>query len=238
MYALLRIFVILKPVFMKAKDILVRYGISTLGLILVAFGVSLSIKSNFGVAPPSCPPTAIWSEWPALSFGTYTWAFNCGFILVQLLLQRKKFPWFLGLMQVLACGLFGVLCNLSNRLFFADVLATSLEGQLLLLLGAIVVTAIGIKLEVLGKGWILPVDQMNAVITEMGKFKYSNVKIVCDICLVATTSLFCWIAFGSLLGSPDQNIVFWGTLILAFGVGLCMKLTDPLMDKLFGRFVK
>ena len=43
--------------FMKIKDILVRYGISTLGLIIVAFGVAVSIKSNLGISPPSCPPT-------------------------------------------------------------------------------------------------------------------------------------------------------------------------------------
>ena len=89
---------------MKAKDILIRYGMSTLGLILVAVGVSFSLKSAFGVAPPSCPPTALLGEWPSLSFGTYTWIFNCSFILIQLLIQGRKFSWVLGLMQILACS--------------------------------------------------------------------------------------------------------------------------------------
>ena len=229
---------------MKAKDILVRYAISTLGLILVALGVSFSLKSSFGVAPPSCPPTALLGEWPALSFGTYTWIFNCSFILIQLLLQRRKFSWVLGLMQVVAVILFGYLCDASNWLFNAlDAQAEALSMKIIWSLAAVVVTAVGIKLEVLGKGWILPIDQMNAVITEMGKFKYSNVKILCDIAVVLMTVIFCWFAFGSLTGDPAALpeplvIVFWGTLILAFGVGLCMKLTDPLMDKIFGRFVK
>lgn len=224
---------------MKAKDILVRYAISTLGLVLVAAGVSLSIKSCFGVAPPSCPPTALFGKWPVLSFGTYTWIFNCMFILVQIALQRKKFPWLMGLMQVLAVMCFGYLCDATNWLFDAlGAPATALWPKIVLSLAAVVVTALGIKLEVLGKGWILPIDQMNAVITDMGGFKYSNVKIACDIAVVAATCLFCWIVFGSLLGSPGLMIVFWGTIILAFGVGLCMKLTDPLMDRLFGRFVK
>ena len=223
---------------MKVKDILIRYAISTLGLILVALGVGLSVKSNFGIAPPSCPPTAIWKEWPSLSFGLYTWIFNCGFIVVQLVLLRRRFPWLMGLMQVLAVAVFGYLCNAFLWMVDAHVVATTLSMRLLLTLGAIVTTAVGIKLEVLGKGWILPIDEMNAVITELGHFKYSNVKIACDIIVVAATAVFCWISFGNLLGSPDQNIVYWGTILLAFGVGLCMKLTDPLLDKSFGRLVK
>lgn len=223
---------------MKAKDILVRYSISTLGLILVAFGVGLSVKSNFGIAPPSCPPTALNQEWPAVSFGTYTWIFNCTFIVIQFLLQPRRFDWLLGLMQVLAVVCFGYLCDAFLWAVDAGVPATNLSSQIFLSLGAIVATALGIKLEVLGKGWILPIDQMNAVITNMGKFRYSNVKIACDVVVVALTAVFCWICFGSLIGSPAINIVYWGTLLLAFGVGLCMKLTDPLMDRLFGRFVK
>ena len=76
---------------------------------------------------------------------------------------------------------------------------------------------------------------MNAVITDMGKFRYSNVKIACDIIVVAMTAGFYWIVFGSPVAN---HTVFWGTIMLAFGVGLCMKLTDPLLDRLFGRFVK
>ena len=223
---------------MKAKDILVRYAVSTLGLVLVALGVGLSIKSNFGIAPPSCPPTALNQEWPSVSFGTYTWIFNCTFIVIQFCLRPRKFDWLLGLMQVLAVVFFGYLCDAFLWAVDAGAQATSLTSQILLSLGAIVTTALGIKLEVLGGGWILPIDQMNAVITDLGKFRYSNVKIICDIVVVALTSVFCWVFFGSLIGSPAVNIVYWGTLLLAFGVGLCMKLTDPLMDRLFGRFVK
>lgn len=223
---------------MKAKDLLIRYMISTLGLVLVALGVGLSVKSNFGIAPPSCPPTALNQQWPAVSFGTYTWIFNCSFIVIQFFLRPRKFDWVLGLMQVLAVIFFGYLCDAFLWTVDAGAPATTLSGRLLLSLGAIVATAVGIKLEVLGKGWILPIDQMNAVITEMGRFRYSNVKICCDIVVVALTSLFCWFFFNSLIGSPAINIVYWGTLMLAFGVGLCMKLTDPLMDRLFGRFVQ
>ena len=52
---------------MNFKDIAVRYGISTAGLVLIAMGVGLSIKSNLGVAPPSCPPTILNLQWTPTS---------------------------------------------------------------------------------------------------------------------------------------------------------------------------
>ena len=44
---------------MNLRNISIRYGISTLGLVIIALGVGISIKSNLGIAPPSCPPTIL-----------------------------------------------------------------------------------------------------------------------------------------------------------------------------------
>ena len=222
---------------MKTKNILVRYGISTLGLIFVALGVGLSMKSNLGIAPPSCPPNILWLQWPSIDFGTYTWLFNFSFIVVQFLLLRKKFP-LAALMQIPAILVFGYLCDGAIWLFNATDFATSYGPQLLLTAAAIVTTAIGIRLEIVGQGWTLPVDKMNAVISEMTHVRYSNIKILCDIVLVAMTAVFSWFAFGLLSGDGIHFVIREGTLILAVGVGLCMKLTDPLVDGIFGRLVK
>ena len=39
---------------LRKNNIVVRYLVATLGLILVALGVALSLKSNLGTAPVSC----------------------------------------------------------------------------------------------------------------------------------------------------------------------------------------
>ena len=39
----------------KTKEILLRYGVASVGLVFVALGVALSIISNLGTAPLSCP---------------------------------------------------------------------------------------------------------------------------------------------------------------------------------------
>ncbi|MBP5538434.1 MAG: hypothetical protein J6X69_01160, partial [Bacteroidales bacterium] len=56
----------------KAIDILRRYAVATVGLIFVALGVALSIISNLGTAPLSCPAYVLNLRWPALSVGTFT----------------------------------------------------------------------------------------------------------------------------------------------------------------------
>ena len=56
-----------------------------------------------------------------------------------------------------------------------------------------------------------------------------------DIFLVALSALFAWIAFGVLTGDGENVVIREGTIILAFFTGLCMKITDPLVDRIFLR---
>lgn len=222
---------------MKVQNILVRYGISTLGLIVVALGVGMSIKSNLGIAPPSCPPTIFNLAWPALTVGTFTWIMHLVFILLQVVLLRKDFK-LSYLMQIPAAFVFGYLCDAFIWLF--DAIAspsTNYAVQMALCLASVPVTAIGIKLEVLGEGWILAGDMTTAVLSRVTKASFSTVKVVFDIALVALTAAFAWSAFGKLTGNGFTVVIREGTLILAFLTGVCMRFTDPLMDRLFAPLV-
>lgn len=222
---------------MKIKNILIRYGISTLGLVLVALGVGVSIKSNLGIAPPSCPPTIFNLKWTAISVGTFTWMMHLVFILLQLAILRKDFK-LSYLMQIPAAFVFGYMCDGAIWLF--DALAspaTTYWIQILFSLAAVVLTAIGIKLEVLGEGWILAGDMTTAVLSKVTHTPFGTVKILFDLALVALTALFAWISFGLLTGNGSTVVIREGTLILAFLTGMCMRVTDPWMDKLFGPLV-
>ena len=222
---------------MKVKNILIRYAISTLGLILVALGVGVSIKSNLGIAPPSCPPTLLNLKWTGISVGTFTWMMHLLFIIMQFCILGRKFKWRY-LMQIPAAFVFGYLCDASIWLFNAiDAPSTNYLVQILLCLAAVVLTALGIKLEVLGKGWILAGDMTTAVLSRVTKASFSTVKVVFDIALVALTAAFAWFAFGKLTGNGFTVVIREGTLILAFLTGVCMRFTDPLMDRLFAPLV-
>ena len=72
-----------EKIFMAKKHIAARWLVGTLGLVLIAFGVALSLKSNLGTAPPSCPPAVLNLKWTAISFGTFTWMMHLLFIAAQ-----------------------------------------------------------------------------------------------------------------------------------------------------------
>lgn len=217
------------------KSLLKRYAISTLGLIIVALGVGLSIKSNLGIAPPSCPPTILSLKWSALSVGTFTWITHIVYILTQWLLLGKRFE-LRYLMQIPAAFVFGYMCDASIWLFNAiEAPATNYLVQILLSLAAVVLTAIGIKLEVVGDGWILAGDKLVAVLSEVTRSPFSRVKVVFDIVLVAITAAFSFAVFGLLDGNGHTVVIREGTLILAILTGICMRFTDPLIDRIFSK---
>ena len=216
---------------MAKNNIVARWLVATLGLILVALGVALSLKSNLGTAPVSCPPAVLNLKWGAISFGTFTWMMHIIFIILQMIMRRKVLDvnYFL---QLLAAFVFGYLCDACIWLL-KDVEITSYLMKIVLILASVLLTAVGIRLEVIGKAWILAGDQVVDTFSEVTGIKFSNAKIGEDILLVALSAAFAWICFGSPFGHGEEIVIREGTLILAGLTGLCMKLTDPLVDKVF-----
>lgn len=215
----------------NTKSILVRYGISTLGLVVVALGVGLSIKSNLGIAPLSCIPTVLSLKFPAISVGTFTWAFNLLFIVIQAFMLKKEFTW-KHVLQVLPILIFGYLVDGAIWLFDAlQSPATTYWVQVVLCLVAVVLTAIGIRLEVVGQGWILPADNTLHVITLRTHAKFAVVKVIMDVALVVITVLLALLFFGLLTGNGHTMVVREGTLIQAVLTGLCMHVTDPVLNR-------
>lgn len=215
----------------KANSLLVRYGISTLGLLVVALGVGLSIKSNLGIAPLSCIPTVLSLRFTHISVGTFTWMFNLLFIVLQACILRKDFRWE-HMLQVLPIFIFGYMVDGAIWLFDAlQSPATNYVAQILLCLGAVVLTAVGIRLEVVGQGWILPADNTLYIITIRTHARFSVVKILMDVSLVVITVLLALWFFGLLTGNGQTMVVREGTLIQALLTGACMHLTDPLLNR-------
>ena len=216
---------------MAKKHIAARWLVGTLGLVLIAFGVALSLKSNLGTAPPSCPPAVLNLKWTAISFGTFTWMMHLLFIAAQMAMRRKVLDVHY-LVQLAAAFVFGYLCDACIWLLHG-VEITSYLMKIVFILIAILLTPVGIRLEVIGKTWILAGDQVVDTFSSVTGIKFSNAKIGEDILLVALSAGFAWICFGSPFGHGEEIVIREGTLILAALTGLCMKLTDPVVDKVF-----
>ena len=238
-YIFFSIFAHFMPVNPMKKDgihIVERYIVATLGLILVAFGVALSLKSNLGTAPISCPPAMPNLRWSGISVGTFTWIMHVVFILFQLLLLRKKFKWS-HLMQLPAAFVFGYLCD-GAIWACGPIEASSYAARIGLCLATVVLTAAGLRLEMIASAWMLAGDRTIIVLGELGRWRVSTVKVVFDIVMVVAAVLFAWFSFGRADGDGVQAVVREGTLILALLTGPCMRLTDPLVDRLFPQLAR
>ena len=220
----------------KTKDLLQRYAVASLGLIFVAVGVALSLKSNLGTAPISCPPAVMNLQWSFLSVGTLTWMMHIVLILIQAAILRRRFK-VSYLMQIPAAFVFGYLCDAAIWAF--DWLQVdSYETQMFLCILTILVTAIGVRLEVIGNAWMLAGEMTTVVLSDVTQTRFSTVKVLFDIFCVILSAAFAWFAFGYLTGNGSSVVIREGTLLLALLTGLCMKLTDPLVDRVFGHAVE
>ena len=98
-----------------------------------------------------------------------------------------------------------------------------------------VLTAVGIRLEVVGQGWILPADNTLHIISQRYKASFSVVKVIMDVVLVVITCILALIFFGILTGNGHTMVVREGTIIQAILTGLCMHVTDPIITRWFAR---
>lgn len=218
----------------KIIAILVRYGLATIGLTLVALGVSLSIVSNLGTSPISCLPYVL-NLWGGLSVGTFTAMMHVSFIILQIVLLRRKFR-VESLMQLVAAVVFGALTD-----FFiwgtSWIAASNYISRVLLMVLAVLITAFGISMEVRAKAWMLAGEMTVAAIAEVTHTKFRNTKIVFDTSLVVISAVLSLIFWGNAMGNGEQIVIREGTLVLALLTGYVMRYTDPMVERLIGSIV-
>lgn len=224
---------------MRLQNILLRYGAATLGLLFVALGIALSILSNLGTAPLSCPAYVLNLRWPSVSVGMFTTLFNLSYLLVQAALLRRDFK-AAHLLQVAASVLLGYLID-GWMLLLSGLQPANFGVRLgLTLLGALV-TAFGVSLEVAADAWMLPAEMTVSAFAKVLRKPFGPVKVVMDSLTVVLAAVLSGIFFanpfgaGAYTGAADLllartpgTVIGSGTLLLAVLPGLLMRLTDPL----------
>ena len=227
----------------KVQDILVRYGIATVGLVLVALGVALSIISNLGTAPLSCPAYVLNLRIPALSVGTFTLLVNTSLILIQLALWRKRFK-ARYLMQIVASAVFGYMID-GCLWALSWMQPESFVSRIVLTVLAAGVTAFGVSIEVAANAWMLSAEMTVLAISQTFGWKFHRVKVWMDSLMVVVAAVLCWLFFANpfgegaftnmadiLLARTPGIVIGLGTLLLAVLPGLMMHLTDPQVEKI------
>lgn len=205
-----------------------RCVLLVVGLLIMAYGVSLSIKAGLGTSPISSLPYTI-SQLTPLTVGTATIAMHCTLILLQILLLRRNYSP-LQLFQLPIALLFGGLTDFTLMTIQWLTPDTYLHQWILCLLGVLLV-GIGVSCEVnanviplAGEGFILAVCRTFSL-------PFPPIKICFDCTLVALSCVLGLACKGTLLGVRE------GTIVAALLVGLVSKqvtkwLILPLMKRL------
>lgn len=216
----------------KYTETSLRYLLSTLGIFLVAIGIALSVYANIGINCLNATAYAFNIKFPQFSLGFYNFAFFTLCMLLQMAVLGKRFK-AIDLLQLPANFLLSWFINIAMALCASlGLSADSLSSQIILLVISCIVSALGISLEVLSKAWMLPADMTVRAFSIITKGKFSSVKIGVDCSILLLSCIFCLIFFGNILGPSDTPIIGWGTLFMAVAIGLCMKVTTPLLQRI------
>lgn len=165
-----------------------RYLILMLGLAIMAFGVAFSIKANLGTSPISSVPYAV-SLFSPLTVGTATIVMHCVFILIQILILRKRYEW-IQLMQLPVAFFFGYLTDFAVLGPAGSELSAYWQQWIVCLIGILLV-AVGVSLEVKANVVVLAGEGVVLAICKVVPVKFGYMKVGFDVTLV----LVAWSAF-------------------------------------------
>lgn len=217
-------------------------------LYIMAFGCAMFLCSHLGSSAISSLPfvlslagndhaSQIGIYPPALTVGGYTIVMNAIFVVLQILLLRRRFQPF-QLLQLVVGAFFSVLIDVNmgliNSLITTDPSTTAglINGIILVVLGGAVM-GLGVACEVRCKSAMMPGEGIQIAIATVTGKEFSRVKIITDTSLVALAVVCCFLFYGHW----RFDIVGIGTLISMIYVGAMVSVFNRHLswwDKLLG----
>ena len=212
----------------KNKHLAARCVMLAAGLAIMAFGVAFSIKASLGTSPISSVPYATACV-SGLSVGTTTIIMNCIFVLMQILILRRRYQWF-QLLQIPAAVVFGTMIDLGT-LALTPLPAGDYARQWLLCAVGILLVALGVSVEVAaglvttaGEGVVLAICQVLPV-------RFGTMKVIFDVTLVCLSVTIGLVFLGRVEGVRE------GTVAAALLVGLLTRRFQKPVEALRRRYL-
>ncbi len=206
-----------------------RFCVYLLGLMLLALGIVMNARTGLGVSAVSSIPHAA-SRLTGLSPGVTTAGLYFVCVLLQALMLGRKCPWTV-LLQLPFSVVFGSFIHLFDGPF--DYYAQHPVMQSLMLLGAIMLTAMGSTLVVAMDVVPNAPDGLARLIGERLGKDFGFGKSALDAGCVLVTVLGTWLAAGEVLGvglGTLASALLVGRLIALFGRLLRPRLTAVLVE--------
>lgn len=203
-----------------------RLGIYCLGLLVLAFGIALSVNCSLGVSPVSSLPFVV-SQILGISLGTCTTIVYAVYILLQMLLNGKKFQPAL-LLQLVFSTIFGYFVD-GAKFILGDFVLPTYFGQLAMLAASILL--IGFALVLYIEVDLAPMPAEGLVGCLAGKLKkpFPTMKILFDCASVLVGVVLSLVFLGRLAGIREGTII---TALLAGKImGILRKRLSPMIRK-------
>ena len=204
----------------QAIRLVKRYLVLCLGLMIMAFGVAFSIKAGLGTSPISSVPYVV-SLFSPLTVGTATICMHCVFILLQILLLRRKYDP-IQLMQLPVALLFGYLTDFAVWCIKGIPCSSYLDQWALCAIGILLV-GIGVSLEVTAGVVVLAGEGFVLAVCRVFPIKFGNMKIAFDVSLVIIGCILSFIFLHGLYGVRE------GTIAAAILVGTAARQINKLL---------
>ena len=186
----------------------------------MAFGVAFSIKAGLGTSPISSVPYVVRLFSP-LTVGTATICMHCVFILLQILLLRRKYDP-IQLMQLPVALLFGYLTDFAVWCIKGISCSSYLDQWALCAIGILLV-GIGVSLEVTAGVVVLAGEGFVLAVCRVFPIKFGNMKIAFDVSLVIIGCILSFIFLHGLYGVRE------GTIAAAILVGTAARQINKLL---------
>lgn len=198
-----------------------RFIIYLVGIVFLALGSVLGVKSTLGVSTVSALPLNI-SMLTNMSMGTASTLIFIFFIIIQIIILKKEFK-VIQLTQIIASIIFGQLINILNSIININI--ENIALKILVFVGALLCTSIGIVFTISVKLVPLPPDGLLQVISTKFNKEFGKLKISFD-CVNVGIAVALTAVFG--LGIGGVGI---GTIIAAIVTGKIIAIINKAIGK-------
>lgn len=210
----------------KPAQLAARLGIYCLGLLVLAFGIALSVNSNLGVSPVSSLPYVV-SQIVNISLGTCTTIVYSVYILLQMIISRKFQPTLL--LQLLFSTIFGYFVD-GAKYVLGDFCLPTYFGQLAMLAASIVLIGFSLVLYIDVKIAPMPAEGLVGCIAEKLGKPFSKMKTMFDCTSVLVGIVLSFLFLGKLVGIREGTILT--ALLAGRMMGVLRKYIGPWIQKL------
>lgn len=211
---------------LKPAQLAARLTIYCLGLLVLAFGIALSVNCNLGVSPVSSLPYVV-SQIIGISLGTCTTIVYGTYVLIQMVLNGRKFQPAL-LLQLVFSTIFGYFVD-GAKAVLGDFMLPGYLGQLAMLAVSIVLIGFSLVLYIDVKIAPMPAEGLVACIAEKLGKPFSTVKTLFDCTSVLVGAILCFVFLGRLTGIREGTVIT--AMLVGKMTGILRKYLSPLIDK-------